>query len=155
MSAMTLDLAIRRLTVQDIGSMHALLDLFGAAFEDEAAYGSARPTDAYLQRLLAAETFVALTALSEDRVVGGLAAYELVKFEQARSEFYVYDLAVAADRRREGIATALLTHLKHLAAARGAATVFVQAHAEDAPAVALYSTLGRRSDVVHFDIDAG
>jgi aminoglycoside 3-N-acetyltransferase I len=38
--------------------------------------------------------------------VGGLIAYELEKFERARSELYIYDLAVAEDHRRRGVATA-------------------------------------------------
>jgi len=41
-----------------------------------------------------------------------LAAYELRKFEQERSEVYIYDLAVASAHRREGIATALIERLK-------------------------------------------
>src|SRR3546814_4191929 len=83
----------------------------------------------------------------DGKVVGGLAAYELQKFEQARSEFYIYDLAVAADHRRRGIATALLEQLKQIAAIRGAYVVFVQADRDDAPAIALYSKLGTREDV--------
>jgi aminoglycoside 3-N-acetyltransferase I len=48
-------------------------------------------------------------------VVCGLAAYELKKFEQERSEIYIYDLAVASEHRREGIATALIEKLKEIA----------------------------------------
>jgi aminoglycoside 3-N-acetyltransferase I len=36
-------------------------------------------------------------------VVGGIAAYELKKFEQERSEIYIYDLAVASEHRREAL----------------------------------------------------
>jgi aminoglycoside 3-N-acetyltransferase I len=150
---MSLPITIQRLTANDIDLMQRMLDLFGAAFEDIENYCSARPDDAYLRGLLASETFIALITLSGDRAVGGLAAYELQKFEQKRSEIYIYDLAVAADRRREGIATQLIRHVKTIAAARGASIVFVQADADDPPAVALYSTLGRRSAVAHFDID--
>jgi ribosomal protein S18 acetylase RimI-like enzyme len=53
-------------------------------------------------------------------VVGGLAACELRKFEQERSEIYIYDLAVAVGHRREGIATALIRELQRADAARGA-----------------------------------
>ena len=88
-------------------------------------------------------------------MVGGLAAYELRKFEQARSEFYLYDLAVAGAHRREGIATALIMALRRVAAERGAYVVFVQADLVDAPAVALYTKLGVREDVLHFDIATG
>lgn len=149
------DFTIQLLTADDVAPMHHLLDLFSAAFEDAENYSSARPDDGYLRRLLASETFVALAARSGGRTVGGLAAYELQKFEQARSEIYIYDLAVAADRRREGIATALINRVRGIAAARGASVVFVQADAADAPAVALYSTLGRRSAVANFDIEPG
>jgi len=90
--------------------------------------------------------------LKGDEVVGGLAAYELRKFEQERSEIYIYDLAVASAHRREGIATALIEHLKPIAADRGAYVIFVQADLGDEPAIALYTKLGTREDVLHFDI---
>ncbi len=69
-----------------------------------------------------------------------------------RSEIYIYDLAVLPAHRRQGIATALVGELKQVAAARGAYVVFVQADCGDAPAVALYSRLGKREEVLHFDI---
>jgi len=66
----------------------------------------------------------------------------------------IYDLAVAEEHRRKGIATALIQELKKVAAARGAYVIFVQADAgvEDEPAIALYTKLGAREDVLHFDI---
>jgi aminoglycoside 3-N-acetyltransferase I len=85
-------------------------------------------------------------------VVDGLAAYELHKFEQERSEIYIYDLAVAAAHRRECIATALIQELKMIAAERGAYVIFVQADIGDAPAIEAYTKLGAREDVLHFDI---
>jgi aminoglycoside 3-N-acetyltransferase I len=75
-----------------------------------------------------------------------------VKFEQERSEIYIYDLAVASEHRRKGVATALITELKLVAAERGAWVIFVQADPPDDPAVALYTKLGTREDVFHFDI---
>jgi aminoglycoside 3-N-acetyltransferase I len=95
---------------------------------------------------------MALAALKSGEVVGGIAAYELRKFEQERSEIYIYDLAVAAAHRREGIATALILELRRIAAARGAYVIFVQADRGDAPAIALYTKLGTAEDVLHFDI---
>jgi aminoglycoside 3-N-acetyltransferase I len=93
--------------------------------------------------------------LAGDEVVGGIAAYELKKFEQERSEIYIYDLAVAAAHRRRGIATALIEALRKIAAARGAYVVFVQADLGDDAAIALYTKLGRRESVLHFDIAVG
>ena len=145
-------LAIRRLGAGDRAAMHLMLDLFGDAFEEPDTYGARRPDAAYLDDLLADPTFVALAAFAGDAVVGALAAYELRKFEQARSEIYIYDLAVATSHRRRGIATALIDALKPIARARGAWMIFVQADPPDAPAVALYDKLGVREAVLHFDI---
>jgi aminoglycoside 3-N-acetyltransferase I len=132
--------------------MEALLTTFGEAFEDAETYGGARPSPHYLARLLGGDSFIALAAMKGGDVVGGLAAYELQKFEQERSEIYIYDLAVAERHRREGIATALIGELERIAAERGAWVIFVQADPEDAPAIALYAKLGVREDVLHFDI---
>lgn len=146
---------IRQLTPDDLPLMDAMLTTFGEAFGETNTYGAARPRPAYLERLLASDTFIALAALKDGAVVGGIAAYELRKFEQERSEIYIYDLAVAAAHRRQGIATALIAALREIAKARGAWVVFVQADYGDAPAIALYSKLGVREDVLHFDILVG
>lgn len=68
------------------------------------------------------------------------------------SEVYIYDFAVAEPHRRQGIATALISALKTVAAQRGAYVIFVQADLGDHAAIALYSKLGVREDVLHFDI---
>lgn len=134
--------------------MEALSSMFGAAFHDLETYTARRPSRAYLSRLLASDTFIALAAVKGDAVVGGLAAYELQKFEQERSEIYLYDLAVAEGHRREGIASSLIETLRQRAAGRGATVIFVQADTEpeDEPAIALYTKLGVREEVLHFDI---
>jgi len=132
--------------------MNAMLTLFGEAFDDVETYGAAKPSPAYFARLLERDHFIALTASLNGAVVGALAAYELQKFEQERSEIYIYDLAVAEAHRRQGIATALIQELKRIGAARGAYVIFVQADLGDAPAIELYTKLGIREDVLHFDI---
>ena len=145
---------IRQLTADDVPVMHALLTMFADAFDDQQSYSGNRPREEYLKRLLGSDSFIALAAVKGEAVVGGLAAYELKKFEQERSEMYIYDLAVALDYRRQGIATALIGKLRELAADRGAYVVFVQADTgiEDQAAIALYTRLGRRQEVLHFDI---
>lgn len=127
--------------------------MFGAAFEDEAAYGGAPPSDAYLEELLAKPHVIPLVAEQGGAVVGGLVAYELDKFEQARREIYIYDLAVLEDHRRQGVATGLIHLLRGIARARGVWAIYVQADYGDEPAIALYTKLGVREDVMHFDID--
>jgi aminoglycoside 3-N-acetyltransferase I len=143
---------IRPLVPGDVELMEAMLTTFGEAFDEVETYGRTRPGSAYLERLLGSDYFIALAALKSGKVVGGIAAYELQKFEQERREIYIYDLAVAAAHRRQGIATALILELKRIAAARGAYVIFVQADPGDEPAVGLYTKLGTREDVLHFDI---
>lgn len=143
---------VRRLGPSDIPAMRQLNQLFGVAFDDADSYAAHAPGDAYLAELLSKDHVIALTAWEGDTVTGGLVAYELDKFEMARSEIYIYDLAVAEAHRRKGIATALIEHLRTIAAARGAWVVYVQADYGDDPAIALYTKLGTREDVMHFDI---
>lgn len=144
--------SIRVLNRDDAVLMRAVLTMFGKAFQEVQTYSDSQPSTAYLERLLESDTFIALAALKGDEVVGGIAAYVLPKFEQERSEIYIYDLAVADTHRREGIATALIMELKRIASLRGAYVIFVQADPGDEPAIALYTKLGVREDVLHFDI---
>ena len=147
--------SIRKLELGDAELFRSLNAMFGEAFGDSEAYGAAPPSDAYLATLLAKQHVIPIVALSRSEVVGGLVAYELDKFEQSRSEIYIYDLAVAEAHRRQGIATALIERLREIAAERGAWVIYVQADLGDEPAIALYTKLGRREDVLHFDIDVG
>ena len=46
----------------------------------------------------------------------------------------------------------MITELKTIGATRGAYVIFVQADYGDDPAIALYTKLGKRENVMHFDI---
>jgi aminoglycoside 3-N-acetyltransferase I len=143
---------IRRLTPTDIALARQMNALFGVAFEDAETYGAAPPDDAYLAALLGKDHVITVVALSDGQVVGGLVAYELDKFESARREVYIYDLAIDGAHRRQGIATALIRRVQEIAGERGAWVVYVQADYADPPAIALYEKLGVREEVLHFDI---
>ena len=142
----------QRLAPTDIPLLKALLGVFADVFAEPETYLGAVPRDEYLRGLLEEKSFIALVAVSEGVVVGGLAAYELRKFEQERSEIYIYDLGVSETHRRKGVATSLIRELQALAGERGAWVIFVQADPEDADAIRLYESLGMRESVYHFDI---
>ncbi|HXG99651.1 MAG TPA: GNAT family N-acetyltransferase [Sphingomicrobium sp.] len=142
---------IRRLREFDLAELKAMNRLFAEVFDEPEIYLPG-PPDAYLERLAGRDEFIALAASIEGKLAGGLVAYELIKLEQQRSEIYVYDLAVHDAFRRRGVATSLIEALKAIARECGAWMIFVQADPPDAPAVALYEGLGRREDVLHFDI---
>ena len=143
---------VRRLRPGEGTAFAALNALFAVAFEDEDSYALDPPGADYLEGLLAKEHIIPIVAFAEGELVGGLVAYELDKFERRRREVYIYDLAVREDCRRRGVATALITHLRQIAAERGAYVIFVQADYVDPPAIALYESLGTREEVLHFDI---
>jgi aminoglycoside 3-N-acetyltransferase I len=145
-------LHVRLLGSGDVADMRAMLSMFGSAFDEVATYTAHQPDDAYLEHLLCSDTFIAVAAFAGPRVVGGIAAYVLPKFEQPRAELYIYDLAVDEAHRRQGVATAMVEELKKAAAARGIYVLFVQADHGDDAAIALYTKLGLREDVMHFDI---
>ena len=145
--------SFRRLGPGDAPSCRALNAVFAEAFDDAVNYAGAPPDDAYLAALLAKQNLIALAASEGERVIGGLVAYEFDKFEQARREIYIYDLAVLASHRRRGVALGLVGLLRQIARERDAHVIYVQADYGDEPAIALYTRLGRREDVMHFDID--
>lgn len=149
------DFTVRQLEPGDAALMEAMMTVFGEAFNEMDTYTGARPSTRYLECLLRGPHLIALAALKQSIVVGGLVAYELQKFERECSEIYIYDLAVVEEHRRQGIATALVEELKTLAAERNAYVIFVQAEPTDAPAIALYTKLGTRAEVLQFDIEIG
>lgn len=120
---------VQRLEPGEATRFRELNQLFREAFGDDYPMDSRRPTDAYLESLLD-------------------------KFEQARSEIYIYDLAVAEAYRRRGIARSLIFELKKIAKKAGAWVIYVQADRDEAdkPARELYASLGEREDVFHYDI---
>ncbi len=129
-----------------------LLKVFSTAFEDPETYAHRVPSTKYLVNFLSQEHTIVLVAMEDALVVGGLVAYELQKFEQERSEIYIFDLAVAPAHQRKGIATGLISSLKVIAKERGAFIMYVQADVEDIPAIRLYESVGKKSEVLHFTI---
>jgi aminoglycoside 3-N-acetyltransferase I len=142
----------RQVADHEVALLRQLIEVFGQAFDDRDTYCGAPPSNAYLEALLARPEFIVVVAMHAGQVVGGLAAYELTKFERERREIYIYDLAVDHRHRRRGIATAVINELRRVAASRRAYVIFVQADPGDMPAIRLYESLGIREDVHHFDI---
>jgi aminoglycoside 3-N-acetyltransferase I len=133
--------SVRRLHAPDVAAFREMISMFGIAFEDVRTYGARPPSKTYLLAFLGREDAIVMAAFAGDRVIGGLVAYVLTKFEQA------------SDYRRRGIARSLIEALKDESAAAGAYVIFVQADPWDGPAIGLYESLGKREDVLHFDIE--
>ncbi len=143
----------KRLSNSDVTLLRDMNKVFAEAFDDPEAYQDSPPSDEYLQGLLSTQHFIALVALDDQKqVVAGIMAYQLDKFEQARSDIYIYDLAVTERQRRRGIARGLINALKGIARELGAYVILVQADPGDDPAIRLYESFGTREDVHQFDI---
>ena len=149
---MTSHITLHRLGPDDHALLLRLNAMFAEAFGDDDTYQGAPPDEAWAREALGRPNVIALAALDGEAVLGGLVAYELDKLERRRREVYLYDLAVADTHRRQGIATRLIEHLRVIARERGAWVVYVQADYGDEPAIALYTKLGVREDVMHFDL---
>lgn len=142
----------RRLQSNDLAALRKLNEIFAVAFEDPETHLAKKPSDRYLEELLAKSHFIAIAALDGETVAGGLVAYVLEKYEQERSEVYIYDIAVDEKFRRQGVARQLIMELKTVAEQVGAWVIFVQADREDTPAIKLYDSLGTSEEPFHFDI---
>lgn len=145
---------IVRLLPGQVAQFREMNHMFAEVFGDATSYTARPPADAYLHDLLQKPHVIALAALNGKILAGGLVAYVLEKFEQERSEVYIYDLAVREKYRRRGIARGLILELRKIAKEIGAWVIYVQADKDEAdlPARQLYESLGEREDVFHYDI---
>ena len=144
----TKTIEIRRLHESDLPFFKSLIDLFNIVFEeDRSNIGS----DATLAGLLGKSHFIAMAALAEQEVVGGLTAYELPLYYADHSEAFVYDLAVKPEHQRMGVGKELIRSLKAECSRRGIREFFVLAHEEDEHAIEFYHSTGGKSErVVNF-----
>jgi aminoglycoside 3-N-acetyltransferase I len=141
----------RRLGPTDVEAARAAFAMMHRVFEAEPAELS----DRYLADLLTSGSFWAIGAFEADEPVGCITAHELPMTRSERTELFIYDLAVRADRQRRGIARRLVDTLVSDAAERGTDVVFVAADDEDDHALAFYADLGGRpAPVTMFDLGA-
>jgi len=143
---------VRQLTPEDLFAFRSLIKMFNVVFE-EADPGIGRETS--LRRLLRNNCFIAIAALSENEVVGGLTAYVLPMYDSDSSEVFLYDMAVSPELQRMGIGKRLIHQLNEYCIAHGVKEFFVMAHEEDEHAVDFYRSTGGRSEkVVNFIYEA-
>ncbi len=89
-----------------------------------------------------------LIACSEGRPVGFVTGVELTHPDKG-TEMFVYELAVAADQRRRGIAKALLTELKTIARSHHCYDMWVLTDADNEAALAAYRSTGTTAESEH------
>lgn len=155
MSAPADQITTRRIVEGDLAGFRAMNSVFCEGFGEPETYADRPPGAGYAAAWLANPANIAILAERDDEPIGALAGYVLHKFEQARSELFIYDLAVLERHRRLGAGTAMIEEARRLARRAGAWTVWVQADSvpEDEPARALYRKFARSELTAHhFDI---
>lgn len=141
---------ISRIQENDIKRLIELVDLLNEVFEEPGKIAS----EGQLKKLLCIPSFHAIVVIKENRVVGGLTAYELESYYTDKSELYIYDIAVKTELHNQGIGKKLIDYLKDYSAKNGIEGIFVEAHSEDEQAVKFYeSTFGKSEKVDHFNFE--
>lgn len=149
-------ISIKKLAPEDSKAFAALIQLFQVAFEHEE---KPEPDLHYLQALLQDARFWVFVAIKtapgeEPLVVGGLTAYMLYEYYEAKPLIYLYDLAVKEAFQRRGIGQKLVSALKAHSQGYGAVQLFVQADLEDEHALEFYRASGATAtSVVHFNYE--
>ena len=144
---------IKQLNANDPALAQEVFILFRRVFDEVEIRSSDLPEASYIKSLLDKNSFHVFAAISDNKVVGGLTAYDLEMYLKKEKEMYLYDLAVDENYRRQGIARALIEKLKDHAKHNNVSTIFVEAHREDVEAIEFYKSLDAdMEDVCHFNI---
>jgi ribosomal protein S18 acetylase RimI-like enzyme len=98
----------------------------------------------YLSDLLSDPKNLLIVAEEGTEVVGFVWAHWLDRIRSERKQLFIYEVEVAAPRRRRGIGTALMHFVIATARAAGADTFLVTNHTNTA-AVGLYHSLGGKT----------
>ena len=143
-------LNILRLQENDVERLAELVELLNEVFEEPNKVAS----KGQLKKLLTKADFHAIVAIKEDKVIGGLTAYEIERYYTDKKELYIYDIAVKTELHNQGIGKELIDYLKDYSIKNGIEGIFVEAHSEDEQAVKFYeSTFGKSEKVDHFNFE--
>jgi len=136
---------ITKLSAKDL---HLAQQLILQWQEDDGVLDTPLPSNAYLQKLLASDTFHVYVAQEDGLVVGGLTAYELHMFPKEGTEMFLYEIGVQEQHRKKGIARQLVEHLKTTCKEKGIKTIFVGTEKDNEPAKKLYIATGGEFDTI-------
>jgi aminoglycoside 3-N-acetyltransferase I len=107
-------------------------------------FGIETPTladEAYIKALLADDHFICFAVRHQDRLAGGLTAYQLPMVHAATSEIFIYDIAFLPEFQRMGYGKRLMETVKAFAKEKRY-DLFVDADAEDHHALEFYRAAG-------------
>src|SRR5579863_8685566 len=128
---------IVRLGKSDAVLLKRLVNLFNDVFEPG---NTKQPATAHLNKLLTKKEFIAVAAVMNNEVIGGLTAYELPLYYSNHKEAYLYDIAVSRQHQHSGVGKKLIAALKKYCKQNGIKLFFVEANEEDTHATKFYNS---------------
>ena len=140
---------IKKLNADHLHEFKELVQIFNAVFE---AGSKKIAEDDFLYKLLNRTDFISMAAIVDNKIVGGLTAYEFPSYYGNYSEVYIYDVAIKQEYQRTGFGKLLIESLKNYCKNHQIKTMFVEAHEADTQAVNFYrNTKALAEKVVHFN----
>lgn len=140
---------IQVLQSHELSGFKELIAVFERVFEME---NFKLPNDFHLQNLMNKNTFFAIVARTNNKIIGGLTLYILDQYYSVKPLAYMYDLAVLPEFQRKGVGKSLVEFTKKFCMEKGFEEVFVQADKVDDYASDFYRTTNptNEEDVIHF-----
>lgn len=144
-----MQIEVQILNPNDSCKLNELISIFEIVFEME---HFKRPSVTYLQQLLNKETFFAVIAMTESKIIAGLTVYVLHQYYSDRPLAYLYDLAVLPEYQRMGVGKMLVAFTNEYCREKGFEEVFVQADKVDTHALEFYRSTKPTNEeqVIHF-----
>lgn len=141
---------IKVLCAENLSEFKDLISIFSAEFERVI---TDMAQEDHLKSVLEADSFLAMVAKVDGRVVGGLTIHILPQYYIEKPVAYLYDIAVSSPYQRQGIGKELLNAAKNHCCQLGVDEIFVQAEKVDHHAIQFYKSSHptRENEVIHFD----
>ena len=135
---------IQQVTIHDLDTLVALFDGYRQFYGQPADLARARSFLA--ERFRQHESLILLARDGQGEGLGFTQLYPLFSSVRTVRTYLLNDLFVSPSARRQGVAAALLNAAAEEARSRGAASLSLSTALDNAPAQALYESLGWRRD---------
>lgn len=145
-----MQIEIQILKPNDTDKLNELISVFEVTFEMK-RFG--RPGAFHLSKLLHKESFFAVIAIADGKIIAGLTVYVLDQYYSEKPLAYIYDLAVMPEYQRVGVGKNLVAFTNKYCREKGFEEVFVQADKADINALDFYRSTKPTNEleVVHFN----
>jgi aminoglycoside 3-N-acetyltransferase I len=144
-----MEIEILKLSPNDIEDFSSLINVFDKAFEWD---DFALPNTLHLQKVMSNPYFLVFVAKADHKLVGGLTAHILDRYDSEKPSAYIYDIAILTDFQRKGIGKSLIATFNDYCKKKDFNEVFVQAETDDSQAINFYRTTSISSEMnaIHF-----